>query len=44
MKKAYAEIKRKWMEEDILITYVYKNLLLETGLDILRKEKLEVGL
>ena len=44
MKKASANIKRKCMEEDILITFVYKNLFLETGLARLRKEKLEVGL
>lgn len=42
MKKASAKIKRKRMEEDILITY--KNLFLETGLARLRKEKLEVRL
>lgn len=44
MKKASANIKTKYMEEDILITYVYKNLFLETGLARLRKEKLEAGL
>lgn len=42
MKKASTKIKRKRMEEDILITY--KNLFLETGLARLRKEKLEVRL
>ena len=32
------------MEEDILITYMYKSLFLETGLARLRKEKLDIGI